>query len=267
MTDEARPGGPDAFTRVDPYELARREKAAAELKRFYRNATVAERSGRFVPLLDGRPIRTPGRNDVALPTPAAAGLVSDEWNRQGDVILPGTMPFTRTVNTAIDGVARTMNEVRAEVVKFAGTDLLCYRAAGPADLVDRQAQAWNPVLAWSRDTFGASFVTAEGIVFVAQAQDTLVAVDHAIVGGIGLGEAAPFRLAALHVMTTLTGSALLALAVLLDHLPAEEAWRRAHVDEDFQAERWGADEEAADRRGRRWADMDAAARLAIAVAA
>lgn len=268
MTDDARrPGGPDTFERVDPYDLARREKAAAQLKRFYKGVAVAERSGRFLPMLDGRPLRTPGRNEVSLPSRDAARQVADEWERQGDVILPGGMPATRLVNTAIDGVARAMDPVRAEVVKFAGSDLLCYRADGPVDLVERQAREWDPVLAWARDDLGARFFLAQGVMFVDQPHGALEAVDRAVATGVGSGEAASFRLAALHVMTTLTGSALLGLAVLSTHLPADEAWRKAHVDEDFQIERWGADEEAAERRAHRWADMVAAATLAACVGA
>lgn len=264
MTDDAN-SGPEPFARVDPYDLARREKAAAELKRFYERADVVEQAGRFAPVLDGRPVRTPGRNAVSLPSREAARRVAEEWNAQGATVLPGTMPFTRLVNTAVDGVALAMDPVREEVVRFAGSDLLCYRADQPDDLVARQARAWDPVLDWSRDALGARFTPTAGVMFVAQPAEALRAVERAVMDGSGSGEGAPFRLAALHVMTTLTGSALLGLAVLLSHLAAGEAWRRAHVDEDFQIERWGADDEAMERRARRWAEMEAASTLAACV--
>lgn len=256
---------PDAFTPVDPYRLARNEAAAAQLKRFYAEASVAEAEGSFRVLLDGRPAKTPGRRDVALPTSAAAGLLTREWNGQGDIIRPGDMPAVRLVNTVIDGVAATIPEVRAEIVRFAGSDLLCYRADAPRDLVDRQQAAWDPVLAWYRDQLHARFVLVEGIVHVTQSDMALIAVDRAITAGIGQGAKAPFRLGALHVMTTLTGSALLAVAVLAGEIDAAEAWRKAHVDEDFQISRWGEDEEAAERRQHRWTDMRAAADLLMAL--
>ncbi len=264
MTADAPP--PGGFERVDPYDLARREKAAAELKRFYAAVDVVEAEGGFQPVLDGRPVRTPGRKPVALPSRAAARAVAAEWDRQGEVVRPGTMPLTRLVNTAVDGVSGAMDAVRAEVVKFAGSDLLCYRADGPAELVERQARAWDPVLDWCRDTLGARFAVARGVMFLPQPPDALAAVDAAAAAAVGSDAGSPFRLAALHVATTLTGSALLGLAVLRGRLAASDAWARAHVDEDFQIERWGADAEAAERRARRWAEMEAAALLTDAMA-
>ena len=263
--DQLPPDPPAGFVPVNPYALARNEAVAAQLKRFYAEASVAEGEGGFRVLLDGRPAKTPGRRDVVLPTATAAEMLKREWDGQGDIVRPGGMPAVRLVNTVIEGVAATMPDVRAEIVKFAGSDLLCYRAEAPRDLVDRQNAEWDPVLAWYRDQRQARFVLAEGIVHVTQPDMALIAVDRAITAGIGQGAAAPFRLGALHVMTTLTGSALLAVAVLAGVIDAADAWRKAHVDEDFQISRWGEDDDAAERRNNRWADMRAAADLLAAL--
>ena len=256
----------EPFAPIDPYALSRREQAASQLKRFYKMASVEERGGVFLPLLDGRPVKTPARKDLRLPTLRAAQEVADEWNRQSDTVLPGSMPFTRLVNTALDGVATTMGEVQADIVRFAASDLLCYRAEGPAELVERQTRQWDPVLAWSRETLGARFALAQGVMFVDQPAPSLAAIDRAVERAMGSPEAASLRLASLHLMTTLTGSALLALAVACGAITAPEAWAKAHVDEDFQTGRWGEDAEAMMRRAHRWADMAAAARLIETVA-
>lgn len=253
------------FQPVDPYALARREAQATQLRRFYREASVVARHGGFALLLDERDASTPARQPIAVPTAAAAALIAGEWNAQGDVIKPADMPVTRLVNSVIDGVVRAMEPVRAEIVRFAGTDLLCYRADGPADLVAQQAAAWDPVVTWARDALKARFYLAQGVVHVAQPEHAIAAIDNAVTAAIGTGAETPFRLGALNLMTTLTGSALLGLAVLDGALTADEAWVKAHVDEDFQIARWGADAEAAERRDRRWRDMAAAAALAEAL--
>jgi chaperone required for assembly of F1-ATPase len=267
MTDDRPPSNAvPEFVPVDPYGLSRREAAALKIKRVYAEASVGAEVDRYRVLLDGRPVRTPARNEVALPSRAAAMLVVDEWNRQGEFIQPADMPFTRLTNSVIDGVAAAAGDVLAEIVRYAGSDLLCYRADTPQALVDRQAAEWDPVLDWSRDQLHARFYLAQGVVFVAQPEHALAAVRAAAEAAVGQGKAAPFRLGALHVMTTLTGSALLGLAVLLGELSAESAWHKAHVDEDFQIGRWGEDAEAAERRRRRGGDMSAAAPKIAAVA-
>ena len=250
-----------AFAPVDPYAMARREAAASQLKRVYTAVSVVEADGRFEVRLDGRPMRTPARIVVALPARAAAERVAAEWDRQGAIVQPATMPVARLVNTVLDGVVRAMAEVRADIVRFAGTDLLCYRADGPPELQSRQAAAWDPVVAWAESVLHNRFLLAEGIMPVAQPPGVLVAVDRAVRALIGEGAAAPFRLGALHLMTTLGGSALLALAVGNGALMPHDAWAKAHVDEDFQIERWSQDQEAEERRARRWADFEAAAAL------
>ena len=182
-----------------------------------------------------------------------AEALAAEWQGQGERIDPATMPLTRIANSAIDRVAGEMAPVRAEIVKYAGSDLVCYRGEGPASLVAAQEAAWDPVLAWAREALGARFVLAEGIIAVEQPAESLAAVDTALAG------LDPLRLAAVHVVTTLTGSALIALAVLNGALGPEEAWAAAHVDEDWQMEQWGRDEMALARRAARWRDMQAAA--------
>ncbi len=243
-----------------PMQAAQRLMRPELPKRFYTSATAAPADGGFAVLLDGRSVRTPGKAPVIVPRLELAKALAEEWNAQGQQIDPSSMPMSRIVNSAIDAVSREMEAVRAEIVKYAGTDLLCYRAEGPDRLVERQTAQWDPILAWAHEELGARFVLAEGIVFAAQPEATLKAV------ASPLEDLDVFRLAAANVVTTLTGSALLALAVLHGHLGAEEAWALAHLDEDWNIELWGTDDEAMERRARRFDEMKAAARV-IALAA
>jgi chaperone required for assembly of F1-ATPase len=203
-------------------------------------------------------VRTPGRKLLVLPTPALAGAVAAEWRGQGTHIDPATMALTTLVNTAIDRVAAEAAAVRAEIRAYAATDLVCYRAGTPATLAARQSAHWDPVLRWAETAIGARFVLAGGIVHVDQPPASLDAVDGA------LTPLAPLHLAAVHVATTLTGSALVALALGGGALRADAAWTAAHVDEDWQAEQWGEDAEAARRRAHRRREFDAAALLLAA---
>jgi chaperone required for assembly of F1-ATPase len=224
-------------------------------KRFYKSVTVARRDKGFAVLLDGRSIKTPKKKDLVLPTKALADAVAAEWAAQTGRIDPDTMPLTRIANTAIDAVADHMREVAADIAAFAGSDLLCYRATAPEGLVTRQKAHWNPVLDWARDALGAGLSLAEGVVHVAQPKEALAGIERA------LEALDPFRLASLHVMTTLTGSALIALAHARGRLNLEDAWAAAHVDEDWQIEQWGRDAEADARRTKRFAEFEAASRL------
>ena len=242
-----------------------REPAPSRPRRFYAAATVAARDDGYALLLDGRPARTPAKRDLRLPNEPSAAALAAEWNAQAGVIDPAAMPLTRLANTAIDGVAAQMRAVSDEVKTYLSSDLLAYRAGGPASLVEAQERAWDPVIAWAREAFGARFLLAEGVTFVAQPPATLAAMGGAVDAVVGAGAAAPFRLAALHVMTTLTGSALLALSVMQGRLPTEAVWAAAHVDELFQESQWGRDQEALERRERRWAEMRAAATTGLLV--
>jgi chaperone required for assembly of F1-ATPase len=238
-----------------PMQAAQRLMRPELPKRFYKSADVRPEDGGFAVVLDGRPVRTPAKNPIIVPTEEFARALAEEWNAQKDVIDPADMPLARIVNSAVDGVAREADAVREEIVKYAGSDLLCYRAEGPERLVALQSGAWDPVLTWAREAFDASFVLAEGVVYAAQPQEALEAVRGRI------EDVDIFRLAAASAVTTLTGSALLALALLGGRLSAEEAWAAAHVDEDWNIEQWGADEEAAIRRDLRYREMAAAARV------
>lgn len=239
-----------------PMQAAQRLMRPELPKRFYKLAeAVRGDGGGFTVLLDGRPVRTPAKNVISVPSESLAQELAGEWNAQESVVDPATMPLTRLVNSALDGVAREADAVRDEIVKYAGSDLLCYRAEGPERLVALQGDSWGPVLTWARDTLGARFVLAEGVVFAAQPQEALDAVRRPI------EDIDIFRLAAASAVTTLTGSALLALALLGGRLTAEEAWAAAHVDEDWNIEQWGVDEEAAVRRDLRYREMAAAVRV------
>lgn len=240
-----------------------REPAPTRPKRFYSTADVEERGGLFLLLLDGRSARTPAKRVLALPSRASGETLAAEWNAQVDIIDPVKMPLTRIANSAIDGVADQMTAVADEVRTYLTSDLVVYRAAAPAPLVEAEADAWDPVLDWVRDTFHVRFILAEGLGFVHQPASTLETLSTVLDGIVGTGPAAPFRLAATHVMTTLTGSALLALAVMRGRLSAEAAWSAAHVDEVFQESQWGTDAEALARREGRWSEMQAAATLGL----
>jgi chaperone required for assembly of F1-ATPase len=238
---------------ANPLGSAQRLSRPELPRRFYETAGFAPAEGGFVLTLDSRPARTPGRHPLVVPTEALAGELAAEWAAQGERIDPAAMPLTRIVNVAIDRVAGEMAAVRADIVQYAGSDLICYRAEGPQSLIDRQNEAWSPVIAWVREELGVRLVLAEGIVHVAQEPGALIEVDRAIAPLDALG------LAALHTATTLTGSAIIALALQRGRLTAEEAWAAAHVDEDWQMEQWGRDEGALAHRATRWREMNAAA--------
>ncbi|BCJ91172.1 ATPase [Terrihabitans soli] len=238
-----------------PMQRAQRLMRPELPKRFYKSAEAAKQEGGYGVLLDGRSVRTPARNIVSVPGEKLALALAEEWNAQIDVIDPAKMPLTRLVNSAIDGVAREADAVRAEIVKYAASDLLCYRAEAPERLVENQRAKWDPVLDWAHETLGARFVLAEGIVFVEQPASSLEAIS-AVLERLDI-----FRLAAASVVTTLTGSALLTVALIEKRLTVDEAWAAAHVDEDWNAELWGEDDEAAERRAGRFAEMQAAARV------
>jgi chaperone required for assembly of F1-ATPase len=224
-------------------------------KRFYKDVTVEAGDGDGTALLlDGKPVRTPGKTPLVLPSRALADAVAEEWRAQGERIDPQTMPLTRLANSAIDGVIGREQAVMDDILAFAGSDLLCYRAEGPGGLTEAQSTHWDPVLAWARQALGARLVLSQGLVPVAQPEASLERLKHQLAGRDALS------LAALHVMASLTGSALLALAVALGRLTPEEAWKAAHVDEDFQISRWGEDAEAHERREHRWRDFAAAAK-------
>ena len=224
-------------------------------KRFYKDVAVTNEGGGAALKLDGKTVRTPSKAPLVLPTRALAEAVADEWRAQGERIDPATMPLTKLANSAIDGVAGHEQAVIDDIVKHAASDLVCYRASGPPGLVEAQTKHWDPVLAFAKDTFAAPLKLGQGVVHVAQPQASLDRIGHALAGRDA------FSLAALHVMTALTGSALLALAVASGQMSPQQAWAAAHVDEDWQISQWGEDGEAAERRENRRRDFAAAANM------
>ena len=224
-------------------KLAQANMRAPVIKRFYELVSVGEAPDGFSVLLDGRSARTPGKAKLVTPNRALAELLAGEWAGQGEIIDPMTMPMTRLANSAIDGVARMLDATRDEIAGFAGSDLLCYRASDPERLVEMQREAFDPVLAWAEAELGVRFTITSGVVHVAQPPATLAAARAAI-----FSYDSPFAVTALHGLTSLSGSALIALAVARGATGAQDAWRIAHVDEDFQITLWGEDEEAALRR-------------------
>ncbi|GGF63331.1 ATPase [Azorhizobium oxalatiphilum] len=240
---------------IDPAASIRAEGRKNLPKRFYKEVSTRAGDSGFEILLDGRSVKTPARVPLAVPTQALADAVAAEWAAQEQLIDPMTMSLTRLVNVALDGVANTREEVADEIVRYMGSDLLLYRAEGPEGLVARQAEHWDPVLAWLDETYGARFFLAEGIRHVAQPEDMVARVAAA------LPREDVLALAALSTLTALTGSAFLAVALLGGRLDADAAWKAAHVDEDWTIERWGEDAEATARRTARELEMRAAVRL------
>lgn len=239
-------------SQIDPDESARVGARPALRKRFYKEATVKPADAGFAVVLDGRSIRTPARRSLVAPQQILAQAVAAEWQAQADVIDPASMPLTRLANSIVDGVTDRMAEVAADIARYFSSDLLFYRAEHPEGLIARQAQHWDPVLSWMAEQHGARFVLAAGIVHVAQPDAAIAAARAAL-------PADPWALGATHVVTTLTGSALLALALAHGRLDAAQVWAAANVDEDWNLERWGGGDAVADRRAARLRDLEAAA--------
>jgi chaperone required for assembly of F1-ATPase len=223
---------------------------ASPARRFYSKVAVTGVTGPYSVTLDERSLRTPLKRALDLPTRPLAEVVAAEWAAQADKIDPHSMPYTKLANTTLDRVATRRQRIISEIVDFAGSDLVCYRAEKPRDLVERQVRAWQPVLDWARSAIRADFQVTEGIVHVEQPAASLETTRDYLTGK------SPWALTALHNMTTLTGSALIsAMACDGGILPAE-AWLAAHVDEDWQIEQWGWDEEARHRRDYRKREFD-----------
>jgi chaperone required for assembly of F1-ATPase len=222
-------------------------------KRFWTDVAVVPEGDAFAVMLDGRPVRTPLKAPLAVPTRGFAEEVAREWAAQEGEIRPAAMPATRLANAAIDKVAAQREEVVDMLASYGGTDLLCYRAEGPDKLVERQRAGWDPLLAWAAEALGADLVTGSGVMPVMQAGGDLRRLREPVAA------MDDFALAAFHDLVALSGSLVLALAVTEGRLSAEEAWRLSRLDEDFQIEEWGEDEEAAEAAAiRRKAFLDAA---------
>jgi chaperone required for assembly of F1-ATPase len=239
---------------LDPEEAVRRSTRGPQRKRFYQHAGFAETAEGFALTLDGKPVHTPGKRKLTAPSREIAQAMAAEWEAQGETLDPTAMPLTRLGNSVIDAVVERLDAVVADVAKYFESDLLFYRASYPAALVERESRHWDPVLYWAKDTLGAHFILAEGIVHVRQPEPALAAARAALPDD-------PWSVAAFHVVTTLTGSALLALALAHGARDSDQVWAAAHVDEDWNVEQWGVDAEVAARRAARWTDFAASARV------
>ncbi len=208
-------------------------------RRFWTTASAVPVDGGFAVHLDARPVRTPLKAPLVLPTQALAEVVAAEWQAQAGKVDPTTMPFTRTANSAIDTVTRQFDAVARMLSEYGGSDLLCYRAEGPDELIALQSQGWDPLLEWAATALGAPLRMTTGVVHVAQPEASLETL-HQQVAGLNA-----FRLAAFHDLVAISGSLILALAVVHRRITVEEAWQLSRIDEDWQISQWGEDEEAA----------------------
>jgi chaperone required for assembly of F1-ATPase len=218
-------------------------------RRFYKAATVVGAESAWRIALDGKEIKTPSRRDLVLKSRALAEAIAAEWEAQEAKIRPQTMPLMQIASTAIDRVGPERARIVAETAGYAETDLVCYRAEGPGELVARQAAAWDPVLDWVRERFDVSLRTVSGVIAVNQPESALNALRRVVESQDDL------RLTALAVLVGATGSLAIGLAVLEKRLSPEDAVAAAQLDELYQAERWGSDPEAEARRAGLRADI------------
>lgn len=252
MTRDQFPTGSPVPGPMQPAQHAMRPPLP---KRFYKSVGIGEEGG-FNILLDGKPVRTPAKRLLMLPKRELADIVAREWDAQEREIDPARMPMTRLANLAIDRAEDAAFEMADEILRYAGSDLVLYRAAEPEGLVALQTRHWDPVLRWARETLGANFMLAEGVNFAAQSGSALAAIKNEIER-----YPPPFALTALASITQLTGSALIALMFGRGKLTPVEAWNAAHVDEDWNAQKWGEDREAATKHALRLSEFEAAAKL------
>ena len=222
------------------------------MKRFWKDVTVAPGNGIA---LDGKPVRTPGRAPLALPTPQLAEAVAAEWRAVGETIDPRAMPLTGLANAAIDRIAPDSAAFAAGLAAYGESDLLYYRAEDPPELVARQQAAWDPLLEWARGRYDVHFEPTTGVMHRAQPEATITRLGEAIAA------LDPFRLAGLSPVVTISGSLVAALALVEDAATPEAVWQAAHVDEDWQAEQWGEDTLAVQAREARRAEFDAGVRF------
>jgi chaperone required for assembly of F1-ATPase len=224
-------------------------------RRFYREAAAMRDGDVWRIALDGKVVKTPARNPLSLPTRALAEAIADEWAAQDTKVKPDTMPLMQLASTALDRVAPDRDRIIAETAGYAATDLVCYRAEGPAELVARQAALWDPLIDWLRERFDVSLQVAVGVMAIPQSDLALAALTRVVAAQDDL------RLTALGVMTGSAGSLVIALAVLEGRISPESAADAAQLDELYQAERWGIDPEAEKRRAAQRADLIAARRF------
>lgn len=241
--------------REDGYGRAQAHVKQQLPKRFYKDAAVVPVDGGFAVGLDGRVPKTPGMKQVVVPIASLAQVMADEWAAQGEFIDPQTMPMVRLVNSAVEAGEETMPALREEIVKYAGNDLLLYRADAPEVLVRRQEEIWDAALVRLARHFGVSFQPTIGIIHQPQPAATLSRL------GKALESEGLFPLTAMNAITSITGSGLLALALRHRLLEPEDVWAAAHVDEDHNIAMWGEVSEITERRAKRRKEFDAAVRL------
>ena len=226
------------------------------MKRFYQEARVVQAEGGFVIQLDGKTVQTPAKRSLRVESRQLAEAIAAEWQGQGTTVNPLTLPLTRLVSTAIDRVALRRADVIAELVRYAGTDLLCYQSDGPPELIARQRRYWQPLLDWAAERYDAALIVTQGITPVPQPPAALAAIERAV------GGHDPMQLVALHLTTTSCGSVVLGLALLTGKITPEEAFAAAALDESYQIEKWGEDAEQTQRRAALKEDLALAARFA-----
>jgi chaperone required for assembly of F1-ATPase len=208
------------------------------MKRFWTAAEVVHQNGGWTITLDGRPVRTPARHALLVPTEALADAIAEEWRSVADTIEPHAMPLTGLANATIDRIAPDEPAFAASLALYAESDLTCYRAEGPRELAERQAKSWDEMLGWARRRYDVDFATTSGVVHVAQPQATVERLAHAVAA------LDAFHLAGLSPLVTIGGSLIVALAVLEKAVSADRAWKAVSIDERWQLEQWGSDAEA-----------------------
>lgn len=209
-------------------------------KRFWTRTEISEASDGFGVTLDGRPVRTPAKAPLIVPTRALAEAIAVEWDAQAEVIDPNTMPATRGANAAIDKVRVQHGDVADMLAAYGDSDLLCYRADAPVELVARQAEAWDPLLDWLAATYGTRLVVQAGVMYVAQPPEAMARLRAAVL------DFSAFELAGFHDLVSLSGSLVIGLAAVHDAQPIGQLWDLSRIDESWQAEQWGVDDEAAE---------------------
>jgi len=231
-------------------EKIRDELKPVKIKKFYKKATVVGKKAPFNVALDGRKIKTPLKSVLEIPTKALAKAIAGEWNEQSDFIEITQMYLTKYANIALDQVGLRKEETVDEITAYASSDLVCYRADTPQGLVDRQSLSWDPVLEWAENSHNLNFICVAGIIYTSQPVSSL-GLFHDL-----LSSRDNHSLTVVHNITTLIGSALLALSVVEGEISSDECWSAAHIDEDWNIEQWGTDEDASARREQRRAEFD-----------
>lgn len=225
------------------------------MKRFYKSVSTASADGGYQIHLDGRPVRTPSKELLVIPSKALAEAIAGEWDAQVETIEPAAMPLTRHANTVLDRVTPQRDMVTDEISRYGGNDLVCYRAEWPADLAERQAGTWDPLMDWTRRRYDANLCAVQGIMHRPQPEEAITRLAQAVTA---LDD---WQIAPLHTITTITGSLVIGLAVVEGEIAPDAAFEAGQLDELYQVEKWGEDSLALKARETRRVDLLAAARF------